>query len=200
MNLAKKLVSVDEFLHDERLERAQLIDGGVVVMPNTKPMHGRAQTCLAKVIGGQWDVDDEDPTKPGGWWITTEAMVRYGRATVFNHDLAGWRRERMSAFPSESKCFEMTPDWVCEILSTNVKDDKERKFNALRDWQVPHYWVVDPEGMQIRIWEHDGKDYQVLMDVDTLYKGTLPPFAGSEISVHKLFGIKEPTSLVQQTP
>ena len=36
------------------------------------------------------------------------------------------------------------PDWVCEILSTNKRNDLVRKKRVYHRHELPHYWILDP--------------------------------------------------------
>ena len=53
-------------------------------------------------------------------------------------DLAGWRRERMPYLP-EDQCFEVVPDWICEILSPSTADrDREVKMPLYAYYEVQY--------------------------------------------------------------
>ena len=78
-------------------------------------MRGRRR-CSAIEIGGPFD---RGRGGPGGWWILDEPELHFGE-DVLVPDLAGWRRERMPAFPT-SAWVELAPDWVCEVLSPGTR-------------------------------------------------------------------------------
>src|SRR5205823_4973090 len=59
---------------------------------------------------------------PGGWWFATEAENQLAANQVFRPDVAGWRRERLTELPSIVPIV-VPPDWVCEILSKNRRND-----------------------------------------------------------------------------
>ena len=82
---------------------------------------------------------------PGGWWIIDEPEIHFIRDTeILVPDLAGWRRERMPALPSDQR-FEVVPDWVCEILSPGTASkDRDVKMPVYAEWGVAHAWLVDP--------------------------------------------------------
>jgi Uma2 family endonuclease len=187
MSTAPKLLMVDDFLQTYAGPKAELVDGAVQVMPPPRSSHSRTQISIAKVLSQSWD---DDGALPGGWWLATEVGVQYGSRNLFCHDLAGWRRERLFAWPEENTVITLTPDWVCEVLSTNVQNDRVHKIAVLHEWRVPHYWVVDPVDKKIRIWEWDEKKYKAILDVDTSFVGSLPPFEGADVQVRRLFGIR----------
>ena len=120
----------------------------------------------------------------------TEAPVKYGRLHLYSHDVAGWRRERSCEYP-EGYPISLRPDWVCEILSSNFRDDRVRKQKVLHEWEVPFYWLVDPGFREIRILEWHDEDYKIVKDVDVDFRGALPPFDAVPISVKALFGLDD---------
>lgn len=79
----------------------------------------------------------------GGWWFATEAGVQLSDAEVFRPDVAGCWRERPAALPAEVP-IALAPGWVCEILSTNRRNDLITKKRAYHRHRVGHSWLVDP--------------------------------------------------------
>jgi Uma2 family endonuclease len=61
-----------------------------------------------------------------------------------SHDLAGWRRERIPERPHG--VVELTPDWVCEIVSLGHerKDTLTLLLLPQRD-RIPYDWLIWPE-------------------------------------------------------
>src|SRR6185437_5844787 len=104
---------------DER-KRFELVEGAIADRGATASQHGRAQVRLARHMGPF----DRRPggRSPGGWWFTTEADVYFDAANTFRPDVAGWRRERVPELPPGIPIKER-PDWVCEILSSNKRND-----------------------------------------------------------------------------
>ena len=56
-------------------------------------------------------------------------------------DIAGWRRERLAELPSEVP-IRLRPDWTCEVLSSNHRNDLVKKKRLYHQHQVPHYWCI----------------------------------------------------------
>lgn len=106
---------------------------------------------------------------------------------VVRPDLSGWRRERLPR-PWDLRPVDVTPDWVCEVLSpSNAATDRVHKRNLYARAGVPFFWLVDPaertlETLRLR----DG----VWMDAGT-YDETATvraaPFDGIELEVARLF-------------
>ena len=81
---------------------------------------------------------------PGGWHLAIEPELHLG-PDVLVPDLAGWRSERMPAFP-DAPFFTLAPDWVCEILSPGTRHfDLTEKRGLYRRNGVAHLWLVDPD-------------------------------------------------------
>ena len=60
-------------------------------------------------------------------------------------DLAGWRRERMPAYP-DAPFFTLAPDWACEILSPSTRRFDVTEKRALHGANgVAHLWLLDPD-------------------------------------------------------
>jgi len=188
---ARKLTTLEDYLVAFEGTRNEFIAGQVIEASPTSSDHGDAQIGIAAILDPLYKRKKGGPGEPpGGWWLRTEATVRYGRSHLFAHDLAGWRRELHKSKPTGYPVTER-PDWVCEITSTNFRDDKFRKQKVLHEWHVPFYWLVDPVGHEIRILRWDDADYSIVCDVNATFIGILPPFDALPIAVKDLFGIED---------
>jgi Uma2 family endonuclease len=120
---------------------AELIRGALHLHPRPASPHAYAGFSLGGELDGPFN---KGRGGPGGWWIVFEPELHLGD-DVLVPDLAGWRRERMPAYPNVAY-FELAPDWVCEILSPGTRrtdlTDKREIYGAAR---VGHLWLVDPE-------------------------------------------------------
>ena len=169
----------------EEHRRHEVIDGVLVEKEAASGRHGGAQVRIARRLGpydrrpgGRW---------PGGWWFATEVEIQLADTQVFRPDLAGWRRERMAALPSEVPIV-LRPDWICEILSTNKRNDLIKKKRAYHQHQVGHYWLVDPveETLSVHRWHPDGYVEVLIADRDERVRAE--PFDAIELPLAVLFG------------
>ncbi|HEY4182344.1 MAG TPA: Uma2 family endonuclease [Kofleriaceae bacterium] len=167
--------------------RVELIEGEIVERAATVPRHGLSQLALGSALirrfgrgpGGRW---------PGGWWILTEADVSYGTPNYFTHDLAGWRRERMSDVP-DSRPIRLRPDWVCEIVSpSNAKNDLVTKPRILAAAGVPYYWVAYPSDHVLLVHQLVNERYELVLTAGTGETIRAEPFSEVELRVATLFG------------
>ncbi|MGQ0507070.1 MAG: Uma2 family endonuclease [Myxococcaceae bacterium] len=169
----------------EEHRRHEIIDGVLIEKEAASGRHGGAQVRIARRLGpydrrpgGRW---------PGGWWFATEVEIQLAATQVFRPDVAGWRRERMIELPTEVP-IATRPDWICEILSTNKRNDLIKKKRAYHDHQVQHYWLVDPidETLAVYRWHPDG--YVEVLMADRNERIRAEPFDAIELRVAVLFG------------
>ena len=89
---------------------------------------------------------------PGGWWIIDEPELHLGE-DVLVPDLAGWRRERMTALP-DTAYFPLAPDWVCEVMSPSTRRlDLHGKRPVYAREGVGHLWLVEPADRTLEAFE-----------------------------------------------
>ena len=181
-----KRYTIDDLLAipDDR-RRHEIIDGDLVEKEAASGRHGAAQGRVFRTLGpfdrrpgGRW---------PGGWLFGTEVEVLLGAQDVYRPDVAGWRREHLSELPAEVPV-RVRPDWVCEILSTNKRNDLVRKKRGYHRYAVPHYWIVDPteETLSVHRWTTDG--YLEVLVADRTERVRAEPFDAIEIRVGVFFG------------
>lgn len=134
---------------------AEIIDGKLIVSPRSAPREARASSALGALLVGPFDFGIGGP---GGWWILDEPALHLSTASTVP-DLAGWRRERLPALP-ETPCFELTPDWVCEVLSASTERiDRTRKLDLYRREGVSHVWLVKPLVRTLEVLHLEGDRY-----------------------------------------
>ncbi|MBL8259493.1 MAG: Uma2 family endonuclease [Candidatus Competibacteraceae bacterium] len=163
----------------------EVIDGQLHTQPRLSGPHGLAARGLSIEIGAPFD---KGRGGPGGWWILIEPEVHFIRDTaVAVPDLAGWRRERMPQIPRDHR-FEVTPDWVCEILSSSTaKKDRAIKLPLYARHGVAHAWLIDPEAQTLEAFALREDDWLLLgafKDDDPIQ---IPPFVAISFSLAELW-------------
>jgi Uma2 family endonuclease len=163
----------------------EVIDGVLVEKEAATGRHGGAQVRLARELGpfdrrpgGRW---------PGGWWFATEVEIMFEDTQVVRPDIAGWRRERMTELPFDVP-ITVCPDWICEILSQNKRNDLIKKKRVYHRHHVGHYWIVDPleETLAVHRWHPDG--YVEVLIADRTERARAEPFDAIELAVGVVFG------------
>ena len=130
---------------------AEILNGELHTHPRPASRHARATSMLGGKLTDPFDLGSGGP---GGWWIIDEPELHLG-AQVMVPDLAGWRRQRMPEYP-DTPWFELTPDWICEVLSqSTAQTDRSVKMPLYAEHGVNHLWLVDPnlktlEGYKLR--------------------------------------------------
>jgi Uma2 family endonuclease len=138
---------IEDTLYDQLIQLpenlvGEIINGQLYTQPRPTIPHVFACSELEIEIGSAYQ---KGRGGPGGWWILVEPEVHFVRdIEVLVPDIAGWRRERMPTLPRDQRC-EVTPDWVCEVLSPGTaKKDRATKMPVYARYGVPYLWLVDP--------------------------------------------------------
>jgi Uma2 family endonuclease len=119
---------------------AEIINGALVTMPRPASRHARAASALGGELYGPFD---RGRGGPGGWIILDEPELHL-HGDILVPDLAGWRRERMPELP-DAAAFELSPDWVCEVLSpSTAATDRAEKMPIYAREGVANAWLLDP--------------------------------------------------------
>jgi Uma2 family endonuclease len=129
---------------------AGIIHGQLITHPRPAPRHAWASSSL----GGELvSPRDKGRGGPGGWWILDEPELHLG-PHVLVPTLAGWRRERLPTLP-EAAWFELTPDWICEVLSpSTARTDRAEKLPIYAAAGVHHAWLIDPDLRTLEAFEN----------------------------------------------
>lgn len=183
---ARKLATVDDLLALPDSGRFfELIDGVLEPRGAACGRHGLAHFRLGSIL----DPFDRRPSgsTPGGFWLAIGVNVQFGAESTLRPDLLGWRRDRVPQLPKD-RVTEVRPDWVCEILSTNRRNDLVAKKRIYHRHQVPHYWIIDPDEEMLTVYRWAPEGYlEILVGErgDTL---RAEPFEAIEIRIGTLFG------------
>ena len=137
---------------------AEILNGKLVTQPRPAPKHSVAASSLGDELVSPFQ---KGRGGPGGWVILDEPELHLG-ADILVPDLAGWKRENMSALP-ETAYFETPPDWICEVLSPSTASyDRLEKRDIYAVHKVSHLWFIDPEARTLEAFELQGKNWVLL--------------------------------------
>src|SRR5205823_5090333 len=152
--------------------------------------HGGAQTRLGRILGPFDRRSGDPPGPPGGWWFASEVEIYFDEHDIFRPDCIGWRRERLPELPTEVPA-RVIPDWICEILSTNRRNDLVKKKRVYHGHRVPHYWILDPvaETLLVYRWGPDG--YIEVLAAQRGERVHAEPFQAIELAIGVFFGDDE---------
>ncbi len=159
MSIADRVATYEDLLALPEHLVGELIDGELFASPRPSGRHERAAGSLYMWLRRAFD-DGVDG--PGGWWILIEPELHLG-SDILVPDVAGWRRERLPQFP-EGAHVTVSPDWVCEVISTSsTRLDRVKKLPKYARNGVQYAWIVDPVLRTLELYRHTGK---VLEPVD----------------------------------
>jgi Uma2 family endonuclease len=138
---AKREATYEDLLAAPEDKIAEIIEGELVLSPRPASAHSVAMSALQEELGPPFK---RGRGGPGGWIILIEPEVHLGR-DVLVPDLAGWRRETMSAVPREPPYLTTRPDWICEVLSPSTeRRDRGAKIRLYAAAGVSSAWLVNP--------------------------------------------------------
>ncbi|MBI4699907.1 MAG: Uma2 family endonuclease [Deltaproteobacteria bacterium] len=182
---AAKRASCEDLLKVPDRMLAQIIDGELVVLPRPASGHARASSALGAELFGPFDRPRGGSGGPGGWWILDEPELHLGD-DVLVPDLAGWRRERMPAFPADAAFFVQAPDWVCEVLSpSTVRLDRIRKLGIYAREAVAHVWLVEPHQQILEVFRLEQGRWVVAGQFEGAARVRAEPFAEVELELER---------------
>ena len=173
---------------------AELIGGDLVTQPRPAPRHAVATVALGRELSGPL----LGGAGGGGWIFMNEPELHLGSDVVVP-DLAGWRRERLTALPDEA-FIAVAPDWACEVLSPSTESwDRGPKRRIYAQAGVGHLLLVDPRAKLIEAFG--------LLDGRWVLLGTaaegdevrLAPFDAVSFPIAALWPL-DPPSPVVETP
>ena len=186
MDPAKKQHTYQDLLGYPEGEHVEILAGEIISHPSPLPRHSKVQGALRSFIGLPYD-DDDGYGGPGGWWILLEVDVQIGPHDIVGPDLVGWRRERLPD-PWDVRPIDVTPDWICEIVSpSNAAHDRVQKRHLYAQNQVSYFWIIDPAARILEALRLEGKHWLEVGSYDDQAIVSIPPFEQVELDIGRLF-------------
>ncbi len=162
---------------------AEVVEGVLYTNPRPAPRHAIASSGIGASISPPFNYGRGGP---GGWWIIDEPELHLDE-DILVPDLAGWRRERMSAIPATAY-FTLAPDWVCEVLSPSTRAlDQGRKRALYAREGVGYLWFVDPDARTLEAFELTDRRWVLLETLTGDATVSLPPFEAIQFSLSDLW-------------
>ena len=182
----RQVATVDDFLAIAESQRFhELFAGEIIEKAAPSAEHGTTQLEVGSRLIGPFGRNPPSGG-PGGWWFMTEVEIRFADE-ICRPDLVGWRRSLVPERP-RGKLIATIPQWICEILSDDKRNDLVRKKRIYHRHHVDHYWLLDPEQgtLAVNRWHADG--YLEVLAAERGQVVRAEPFDAIELPVSGLFG------------
>lgn len=182
------MVIVNDWKNMPEDQKADLIDGHIYLQAAAKKEHSSIQGQLRGIIHPLQAKMENENFELNKWHFATEVGVIY-QQNALTHYLAGWKTDRLKAFNSEPY-FDLSPDWVCEITSTNWRMDTIFKRDILQTNLVPYYWIIGPTEKTLTILVLDNNNNYVTycnLQKNDSFNFPLVPFENITIDLSMIF-------------
>ncbi len=163
----------------------ELLAGEIVDKAAPSAEHGTTQLEVGSRLLGPFG-RHPPAGGPGGWWFMTEVEILFGD-DVCRPDVVGWRRVVVPERPRGTP-ISTTPQWTCEVLSRDKRNDLVRKKRIYHRHHVEHYWLLDPEQgtLAVNRWHPDG--FLEILSAERGQTVRAEPYDAIELAVGGLFG------------
>ena len=166
----------------------EIIDGTLVTHPRPSPRHAAASHALAGALANPFQ---KGSGGPGGWVFFVEPELHLGSHVVVP-DMAGWRRERLTAYP-ETNYFQTAPDWICEVLSGSTeRRDRGPKRRIYGEFGVGHLWMIDPRFQMLEVFGLSGTGWSLIGTWNADEIVSAPPFEAISFPIADLWPLDRP--------
>ena len=166
---------------------AEILGGTLITHPRPAPRHSYSSSELGIEIGSAFG---RGRGGPGGWIILDEPELHLG-SNVVVPDICGWRRERLPRLP-ETAYFELTPDWICEVLSLSTEVyDRGIKRRIYAEAGVKHLWFLDPMAKLLEVFRLEGRNWLLVGTVQAGEQVSMEPFDAISFPLDTLFPIED---------
>lgn len=167
---------------------AEIIGGVLETHPRPTPRHGIAANALGSSLTEPFQ---RGRGGPGGWIFMVEPELHFDPDVVVP-DLAGWRRERLTALP-ETPYLKIAPDWICEILSpSTTRLDRGPKRDIYAAAEVQFLWLLNPLSRVLEAFQLTAGGWLLLGTATGSDDIRQPPFDAIVFSLDVLFPFDPP--------
>lgn len=161
----------------------EIVHGVLHAHPRPAPKHAVATSKINFEVSGPFGYGRGGP---GGWIFMVEPELHLGPHVVVP-DLAGWKVERLTPFPSTAYV-ETPPDWLCEVLSPSTQAlDRTDKLAVYAEYGVNHCWYVDPLARTLEVLALTGSKWLLAATFKNSDAVTAPPFEAHTFALDVLW-------------
>jgi Uma2 family endonuclease len=160
-------------------EKAEFINGEVVVHSPVMKRHNRATLLLARLMSIYADMHQL------GFVGIEKIMITLTR-NDYEPDICFFRKEKTLDFQPHQTLFP-APDWVIEVLSEGTKErDRGLKFKDYQAHKIEEYWIIDPDNETVEQYHLVNGAYELILKST---EGTIKSFVmdGFQIVIRAVF-------------
>ena len=178
-------LTIEEFLDlpdTELREKMELDDGELYIMPRPRPVHQFLLMRLYMFIATYIDGFAEPPAQVHTDMVT---ILSPSSRRVLVPDLAVMLADR--PYRMVRGYFEVIPNIVVEVLSSDRRRDLVRKRQLYAEAGVPEYWIVDPRNDSVTLLELRDSEYAERAELTVFDTLTTPLLPGLSIPLVDVF-------------
>lgn len=160
-------------------DKAEFIDGEVVLHSPAMPRHIRVEKRLLKILEAGLERQIANGL-PIGEIAIDQALCRFDKRNAFMPDLSYWGPEKAESIQPDELLFPI-PDFIVEILSeATYHNDTTVKLDAYARHGVKEYWIIHPaagtEKVERFLLTPSGHTYQLQPRAEYLHVSIFPGF------------------------
>jgi Uma2 family endonuclease len=160
--------------------RYEILDGELSVTPAPRTKHQSISGHLYRIIA------NHVVTNQLGDIYAAPTDVILAPTTVVQPDLIFIGNDRRGIVTE--RAIEGAPTLVIEILSpTTHRADRQTKAQLYAKYEVPHYWLLDPDQQTLEAYELVGDQYKLVVKVQNAATFTSALFPGLSIQLADLW-------------
>ena len=135
---------------------AEIVDGRLETHHHGVPVLGAALSSLSCLLEQGFG----RRTGGDGAWVFLPRSEFHFRESVLVPDLAGWMSD-WGAFNPDADFITLTPNWVCEILSSETaRLDRGAKRRLYGEAGVDHLWLLDTNARLLECFDRSGSHWR----------------------------------------
>ena len=161
--------------------RYEILDGELSVTPAPRTKHQSSSGRLYRILANHIVA-----SRLGDIYAAPTDVI-LAPTTVVQPDLIFIANDRRSIVTE--RAVEGAPTLVIEILSpTTERADRQTKAQLYAKYEVPHYWLLDPDQQTLEAYELLGDPYKLVVKVQNAEVFTPALFPGLSIQLADLWG------------
>ena len=181
---AAKIWTVDDLPRLPQDRQFEILDGQLFEMPSPLLQHQKIVFRLS-VAFGRWMETN------GGEAFPSPVDLYVSPTRYYIPDFCFYSAQTLAQTPAETDARRLTtpPDVIIEILSQSTAgNDRVKKFRAYAEFNVPFYWILDPQDHILQAFRLENGNYVVEAVHEAPEIFTPQAFSGLNLPLEEIFG------------